>query len=262
MASDAFSLALMSRVEDAGLNASAPPQQRWLDGWLLRYLPGKARRARCINALAPGLLPLADKLALAEPVFAEAGLPMIFRLTRFTQPPRLDDELQRLGFALVDPTLVMIRPALSELAATPARPLPAGTRWTALDGVAYAEAVGALRGSPAEHRRSHALRLQHSPVPYQGFAIVRQDDAMVLACGQFAREGELVGLYDVFTHEQARGQGLAGLLCERMLSISGRQGAKVAYLQVDGANHPALAVYRRLGFAAGYGYHYRERQDG
>jgi ribosomal protein S18 acetylase RimI-like enzyme len=68
-------------------------------------------------------------------------------------------------------------------------------------------------------------------------------------------------LYDVFTHEQARGQGLAGLLCERMLSISGRQGAKVAYLQVDGANHPALAVYRRLGFAAGYGYHYRERQD-
>jgi GNAT superfamily N-acetyltransferase len=96
----------------------------------------------------------------------------------------------------------------------------------------------------------------------QGFAIVRQDDATVLACGQFAREGELVGLYDVFTHEQARGQGLAGVLCERMLSISGRQGAKVAYLQVESANHPALAVYRRLGFAAGYGYHYRERQDG
>ena len=118
MASDAFSLAVMSRVEDAGLNASAPPQQRWLDGWLLRYLPGKARRARCINALAPGLLPLADKLALAEPVFAEAGLPMIFRLTRFTQPPGLDDELQRLGFALVDPTLVMIRPDLADLAAT------------------------------------------------------------------------------------------------------------------------------------------------
>jgi len=228
MASDSFSLALMSRVEDAGLNASAPPQQRWLDGWLVRYLPGKARRARCINALAPGLLPLADKLAMAEPVYAEAGLPMIFRLTRFTQPPGLDDELQRLGFAQVD-------------------------------GPAYAEAVGALRGSPPEHRSSHALRLQHSPVPYQGFALVRQDDANVLACGQFAREGELVGLYDVHTHESARGQGLAGLLCERMLTISASQGAKTGYLQVDGANHPALAVYRRLGFAPGYGYHYRER---
>ena len=28
--------ALLSRIEDAGLNASAPPQQRWLDGWIVR----------------------------------------------------------------------------------------------------------------------------------------------------------------------------------------------------------------------------------
>ena len=49
---------LASRVEDAGLNASAPPQQRWLDGWLLRLNPGKARRARCINSVAEGRQPL------------------------------------------------------------------------------------------------------------------------------------------------------------------------------------------------------------
>ena len=56
--------ALLSRVEDASLNASAPPQQRWLDGWLVRYSPGKARRARSINAVATGRLPLTQKLAL------------------------------------------------------------------------------------------------------------------------------------------------------------------------------------------------------
>ena len=66
---------LLSRVEDAGLNASAPPQQRWLDGWLVRLSPGKAKRARCINAVAPGRMPLAHKLALARAVYAEAGLP-------------------------------------------------------------------------------------------------------------------------------------------------------------------------------------------
>jgi hypothetical protein len=49
-----LSLDALSRIEDAGLNASAPPQQRWLDGWLLRFSPGKANRARCINALAAG----------------------------------------------------------------------------------------------------------------------------------------------------------------------------------------------------------------
>ena len=71
---------MLSRIEDAGINASAPPQQRWLDGWIVRYSPGKARRARCVNAVAAGRLPLAQKLELAGAVFAAAGLPMVLRL--------------------------------------------------------------------------------------------------------------------------------------------------------------------------------------
>src|SRR5687767_11147043 len=53
---------LLTRAEDAGLNASAPPQQLWLDGWLVRFSPGKAKRARCINALAGGRLSVGHKL--------------------------------------------------------------------------------------------------------------------------------------------------------------------------------------------------------
>ena len=268
-----FDDTLMSRVEDAGLNASAPPQQRWLDGWLVRYLPGKARRARCINALAAGRLPLARKLALAAPVYAAAGLPMIFRLTAFTQPAGLDEELAAQGYGVVDPTRVMILPTLpTRPAATIAAHgptgvpvcvsagLPVGLHWVALDSLPFAQTVGALRGSPPDHITSHALRLAHSPVPYQGFALRRDSDGMTLACGQLAQEGEMVGLYDVFTHESVRGQGLSSQLCERMLAIAASQGAKLAYLQVDAENQPALKVYRRLGFVDAYRYHYRERQ--
>ena len=252
----AFNENLMSRVEDTGLNASASPHQRWLDGWLVRYLPGKARRSRCINAVAAGRLPLADKLALAKPVYGEAGLPMLFRLNRFTQPQGLDAELAALGWSLVDHTWVMI---CAHLPSRPTRALPTGTQWVALDGAAFAAAVSALRNSPPEHRASHALRLQHSPVQYQGYAIRRQADGAVLACGQYAQEADLVGLYDVYTLESARGQGLSTLLCERLLSLSALQGAKTGYLQVDVDNPLALSVYRRLGFAEAYRYHYRER---
>jgi predicted GNAT family acetyltransferase len=42
-----------------------------------------------------------------------------------------------------------------------------------------------------------------------------------------------------------------------MLQHSADDGARMAYLQVDMDNLPARAVYQRLGFRAGYNYHYR-----
>ena len=248
--------ALLSRIEDAGLNASAPPQQRWLDGWLLRYLPGKARRARCINALMPGRQPVAHKLALAEAQYQQAGLPPIFRITRFTAADTQEAWLQQQGFDWLDPTDIM---ACGDLPSDDEVPLPPGAEWLALGPQDFAEAVGALRGTPPAHRETHAQRLQWSPVPYRGFALRWRDDGLILACGQFAREADLVGLYDVFTHPQSRNQGLSQLLCKRLLSIAAHEGARQAYLQVEHENHAAQSVYRRLGFAVVDGYHYRQR---
>jgi ribosomal protein S18 acetylase RimI-like enzyme len=124
--------------------------------------------------------------------------------------------------------------------------------------LAFAEAVGELRGSPPSHRQSHAQRLAASPVPYRGFVIRRDKDGLVLACGQTAQEAELVGIYDVHTLESERNKGIASLLCERMLAHSARAGAGIAYLQVEAGNAAALRVYGKLGFVNGYTYHYRE----
>src|SRR6201991_4551875 len=93
----AFDIELLSRIEDAGLNASAPPQQRWLDGWIVRTSPGKAKRARCINAVAAGRLALDEKLRLCEAAYRAAGLPMVVRITPFSQPATLDAELAARG---------------------------------------------------------------------------------------------------------------------------------------------------------------------
>ena len=246
--------ALLSRVEDAGLNASAPPQQRWLDGWLVRYSPGKAKRARCINAVAAGRLSLEDMLLRAQAVYAEAGLPALVRITPFTQPAGLEAWLADRGWARLDDTRVMV---CTRLPMGEPAPLPDGTCWEPLDASAFAEAVGVLRGSPPEQRRAHAQRLAFSPVPYRGFAIRSPADGGVLACGQFAREGELVGIYDVFCQPQVRCRGLATTLCERLLTLARREGAVASYLQVEADNQPARRLYQRLGFADAYSYHYR-----
>lgn len=244
---------LLSRIEDAGLNASAPPEQRWLDGWLMRFSPGKAKRARCINAVAEGRLPLQERLHWAQAAYQEAGLPLILRCTPFTAPDHLEAAVADRGWRAFDDTRVMVN---RDYAAAPVRDL-APAPVTPLE---YAQIVGALRGSPAAQRMAHTRRLLASPVPYQGFVV--RDGAVVLACGQFAREADLVGLYDVFTTPAARGRGLARQLCAWLLHLAAEEGARHAYLQVEGDNAAARSVYHRLGFSDAYAYHYRTPETG
>jgi GNAT superfamily N-acetyltransferase len=250
-----FTPLLLSRVEDAGLNASAPPQQRWVDGWLVRFSPGKAKRARCINAVARGRMSLEEKLRLVAPLFRDAGLPLVLRITPFSEPEGLDRRLADMGMVSLDDTRVMLA-RLDELPAAKVAPLPVGYCLERSDSVSYAQAVGALRGSPMAQRVAHAERLSLSPVPYQGW-LVRSAQGEVVACGQIAAEAELVGLYDVFTTPTARGHGLATALCVHLLNTGVREGATTGYLQVEGNNSAARTVYQRLGFSDAYSYHYR-----
>ena len=97
---------------------------------------------------------------------------------------------------------------------------------------------------------------QRAPVPYHAW-VLRRDDGTLLAGGQVALECDLVGLYDVHTDSAVRGQGFARHLCRHLLAQAARAGARHAYLQVDAQNRPAIALYRQLGFAHAYGYHYR-----
>lgn len=249
-----FDATLLSRVEDAGLNASAPPQQRWLDGWLLRFSAGKAKRARCVNAVATGRLPLDTKLALSEQVFAEAGLPLIVRITPMTVPSGLDADLETRGLRRFDDTRVMV---LADTAALSAPRLPANVALHAIGLEPFAQRVGALRGSPLSQRQAHGQRLANAPVPFFAFELLV--DGQLASCGQFAIEADLVGLYDIYTAEAARGRGHARLLCSHLLALARERGARHAYLQVEGDNAPARAIYHRLGFADAYTYHYRTR---
>ena len=244
----------MSRVEDAGLNASAPPQQRWVDGWLVRFSAGKAKRARCVNAVAAGRMPVPDRLAACEQVYAGAGLPMIVRITPFTLPPGLDEALAAQGLERFDDTRVMVR---ADLSTHMALTLPAGAALFPVGLEAFSQTVGALRGSPLAQRQAQAERLLNAPVPFRAFEL--RVDGQLAACGQMATEGSLVGLYDIFTVPSFRSQGLARVLCSQLLAHACAGGAQHAYLQVEGDNHAARSVYHWLGFADGYAYHYRSR---
>lgn len=237
------------RLEELSLNSSAPPGQLLYDGWLVRLAPGKAKRARSVNAVYPSTRELGEKIAYCEALYARAGLPALFRLTPFVQPASLDAELERRGYGRFDPTAVESAPIGDGLAASSARPM---------ELAAWIDAVGELRGSPAEHRMAHLARLSGMPLQLRAVAIER--DGRVVATGLTIVEDDSAGLFDIVTDERARRQGHARDVVAGLLRAARELGARQAYLQVQSGNEPARRLYRQFGFVERYEYWYRGRE--
>ena len=238
-------------VEEAGLNAMQAQRQLFYDGWVLRVSPGSAKRARSVNAHFGSSLPLARKIAHCEYVYAHHGLPILFRMTPFDHPADLGDALAERGYEAFGETLVQT----VALARPPELPdLGEAVELDAPDMPGFVTAVGDLRGSAAPQREAHLERLGNSVLDTR-FAVVRVA-RRVVCTAQIAVEGGLAGVFDVITAADARGKGYASLACASLLSWAWQHGAQAAYLQDSADNAPAIATYRKYGFATAYTYHY------
>jgi ribosomal protein S18 acetylase RimI-like enzyme len=247
--------ALARRAELAGLNAASAPREAQVDGWLLRLSPGHARRSRCVNAVASGSLPLDEILRRCRTAFDQAGLPLILRLTPFSQPADLAEQLEARGWRAFGPSEVWVLPALDGF--------DDDHGLQALSSAEYAALIGGLRGSDAAEIEGHARRLEQASVRHQAFRLVSGGE--LLACGQVAidpatdgsSEGGMAGLFDIFTPPSQRGRGHGRRLCAALLAMARRQGASSGYLQVAAENEAAKRLYAALGFLRAYDYHYR-----
>ncbi len=229
-------------------------RQLFYDGWVLRLSAGKAKRSRSVNAFFASTLPLAEKIAHCEQVYAQHGLAVLFRMTPFDQPSNLEAALEARGYRAFDETLVQTL-ALERAPELPAH--DAGVVVASPDAGTFVDAVGELRASTQQQREAQRERLLHSPLGKR-FVVVRAN-GRVVCTAQVGVEGALAGLFDVVTADDARGRGHATYACASLLSWAWQHGAHWAYLQVSADNAPALAVYRKLGFETSYTYHYRGR---
>jgi N-acetylglutamate synthase len=238
------------RIEEYSLNASGAFQSLLYDGWLLGYRPGPTKRLRCVNPFYPSSLPVGAKIARCVAFYRDAGLPPLFRLLPFSQPPGLDAELERAGWTRFEPTLVQA----ADLAQPRAPAVPAH----AVEIVSvpeWVEATAALLGVDDDQRPQLRERARSYPLPQAG-AVVRRGGEVV-AGGLVKLEGDAAGLFALATAPALRGQGYGRAVVAALLAEARRQGARRAYLQVTASNAPATALYAHFGFATAYDYWYR-----
>lgn len=217
-------------LEHAAALAWPGAEQRWIDGWLLRFGGGHTRRANSAVPLegwaGPATLP-----AIVD-WYAERGVPPLVAAP---------DRLLRLpaGIAVDGENMVMVGDV------TPGEPEP---------GVSFALEPAAgwrqvdQRGVPDDVLAAVVDgEVTFATIP--GTAVAR---AAVTTAPDGTR---WVGLSAVHVAEKARRGGHGRGICSALLAWGADRGATRAYVQVEVDNGPAIDLYEAMGFRT----HHRSR---
>jgi GNAT superfamily N-acetyltransferase len=243
------------RIEEASLRAWPALSDSDFDGWRLRFADGYTRRANSVTPMSVSRLSIEDKIATCERLYAERGLPAIFRLTPFA-PPDLDDLLSRRGYRMGDRVQVCARAFNTSVSPPAVLPSPPGIL-RAHGIVSWLDIFGTLSATPATNRTAHRAVL--NVIQGSRRLLALWVNGRAVACGMSVLENGLLGLFDLVTAADQRNQGYGSEILRRALRWGMRSNAEAAYLQVLDRNKTARHIYDRAGFEVVYEYHYRER---
>ena len=237
-------------IERATTAAVSPPAIEEIDGWLLCFDTGTVGRAKCAVPLRHALTDLAAVPAI-EARYAARGVPPLFRIADVPVFDALRAELRRSGYRAGRPTLVQVAAsesarsvcteAVAEIATAPDAAWASVYLGEGFDPVDGAGRVKALSRTPGSL-----------------YASVRED-GRAIAAGVAAFGHGWASVHGMRTGHSRRGEGLAGRVLASLAAAALARGIGRIFLQVEADNAPALALYRRAGFATAWAYRYWQR---
>jgi ribosomal protein S18 acetylase RimI-like enzyme len=218
------------------------------DGWLLRFAGGYTKRANSANVRYPSTIPLREKIIYCQRIYAQQGLPTLFRVPAPFSSEQFRRSLDEAKFCSFDPTLVLGRPLVESDKSMP------GLTAETLTSEAWISLRATLTGtSEADWEMHH--RILDCIVPEKCLMGLFYKDQPV-ACGMGVVEESLLGFFSIYTLTAQRRQGFGRKIMAALTQWGIKHGAAYGYLQVEGDNQPALAMYAKLGFERLYEYTY------
>lgn len=234
-------------LEEAAARAWPPHAARVRDGWVLRFSGGGSQRANSVLTLAWEGADTEAAIDDAERDYRARGQTPIFQIVDISQPSDLDARLAARGYASLDRTLLMVKPAAP--AAAPARAV-------SRHGEAPAAWLDIYLSTLSTDRRAAAPAIV-AALPEPKCFFVADLDGAPAGVGLGIAEPPWCGVECMATAQAARQGGAARAVLADLERWAHEQGATRLWLQVLERNTPARALYEGLGFEAVGSYWYR-----
>jgi GNAT superfamily N-acetyltransferase len=218
--------------------------------WQARFANGFGRRSNSVNPLNANATFTGGQLQVFRQIYAAQALPVIVRVPTLINSS-VDNVLTREGFSAECECAVLCG-ALDETQSD------AGVEINAAPTREWFDAMHAAQQRVNDHRLPYEAIINAIALP-SGFAVLR-DNGEAVALAYAAIDGDLLCFESVVTFPHKRGKGYAKRLIAALLHWAKASGARMASLQVEVVNTPALSLYRKIGLATElYRYHYRRQ---
>lgn len=240
-------------IEELSLNALPALQTMYVDGWVLRFAKGYTKRANSVNSLYASTRNTHEKIRFCKEIYRRKQLPVVFKMTRATQPKNLDVILASNGYESNSRTSVQT----AEIGNIDPDSFPDAQVNNMLteEWFAYFCRMNNVR----DKNQSTLWQILENIALPKCFVTVR-DDRKPTACGLSALQVQYCGLFDIVTDASVRRKGFGRQTVQCLLAWGKQNCARQAYLQVMLNNTPALRFYNQLGFREVYQYWYRIKQ--
>jgi len=234
-------------IEQAGYLSWPALEQIDKEGWICRFANGYSKRANSVNVLSTDVVNVNKIIIECEKEYNVRNLPCIFRLLSFNDNSDTERILDQRGYGRGDHSLVLVQNLLDKAFES--------SQFHGLNCREWLPIYSRLNKKEPADQTIHMEMLNkiyHKTV----FAVLRKDH-IDLSCALGVLCNGYFGLFNMVTHPDYRDQGYGAELITGMLSWAKRQKATTAYLQVVSDNLPAVCLYEKIGYKAGYEYHYR-----
>jgi GNAT superfamily N-acetyltransferase len=227
----------------------------FLNGWIIRFSNGVFSRANSVLPLRYFGSDIKNDILRTEKIYSKKKLNVIFQIPDYKRPLNLDEVLETEGYNVKSPTTVMILKTKTQEVLE----IPDNYHFSVISSdieVQWLKNIKLFLNQSAKRTQFQEAVIRRIMIPNKFFYFIKSDTNTVGITLGVHERGNL-GIYSFVVDPKLRKKGIGTLFMSYIIKWCQKNSIKTIYLQVEKENHPALNLYKKIGFQTIYDYHYR-----